>query len=423
MPTLTEAPPSTLVPDAPPAAKATIVPNDSAPPKASDAPLKSGDKVAKFVVKRAIGRGGMGHVYLAHDPAIDREVAVKVLREDAGDAEASERFRSEARAAGRLSHPNVVAVYEIGEDEATGLTFIAMEYASGGSVADLIRGEKPVPPLRAAEIIADAAAGLAAAHEEGIVHRDVKPANLLVDDDGAVKVADFGLARRAASGDPRLTQASCIVGTPYYMSPEQCGGGNQDARSDVYSLGATFHALLTGHSPFERSGSAMDVLAAHMYEDRPAAHEEADGVPAACTRLIHKAMSKNPEDRYPSGAEMLTDVERLLTAMRKAAPPAGESSLVAGLDDSEVDAILESDPPDTAEATPVRKTHAETRGGSAGRASDSRGAFGHGVCREVFALSAGEATLTYPRKLNDADRQLVESWLDLMKMKLKSGGE
>ena len=278
-------------------------------------PLKTGDKLGKFVIKRLIGRGGMGRVYLAHDPAIDREVAIKVLAEKfCQDEDVLERFRAEARSSGRLTHPNVVSVYEIGEDDCN--AYLAMEYVEGGSVQELLRDGKPIPPGRATEILADACAGLVAAHEEGMIHRDIKPANLLLDDDGGVKVADFGLARRPKSADPRLTHAAHIVGTPYYMSPEQCGGGEMDARSDIYSMGATYHTLLTGHAPFGPSRSAMDVIAAHMYEPRPLAHEEVTGVPEICTRIVHRAMAKNPEDRYQTAQDLLTDAEALLAAFR-----------------------------------------------------------------------------------------------------------
>lgn len=287
-----------------------LSPSSQELPLAPDAELPPGTSIGKFEVVDLLGRGGMGTVYRAHDPDIDRDVAIKLMSAAfAANEPARKRFQAEGRAAGQLAHPNVVAIYDVGVFN--NLPYLVMEYVTGGSVEELVADGRRVDPQRATEILADACAGLAAAHMAGLVHRDVKPANLMIDADGTVKVADFGLARAPQSGDPRLTQASRIVGTPFFMSPEQCSGHELDARSDIYSLGATYFALLTGVSPFESAGSMMDILAAHLHEETPQVHHSVPDAPQACTRLIERAMAKSPDDRYPSADDLLIDAEAL----------------------------------------------------------------------------------------------------------------
>ena len=429
----------------------TLVPDETAAVRESfggeaanvcpDAEIETGAKLGKFVVKRLLGRGGMGLVYLAHDPAIDREVAIKVLSSGVcANAEAVERFRAEARASGRLTHPNVVSVHEIGEER--GLLYLVMEYVPGGSVQDLIRGHKPIAPGRATEILADAAAGLAAAHAEKMIHRDIKPANLLLDEDGAVKVADFGLARRPDSGDARLTQSFRIVGTPHYMSPEQSGDANPDSRSDVYSLGATYHAMLTGHAPFDETSNAVDVIAAHMYEPRPDAHAMVSDVPAICTRIVQRAMAKAADQRYPTAEAMLADAVCLLTAMRDPAIAArdpdepGGLNLVClpseqgGADSASLSGAALSD---IALAAP-RAATANSRKTFAGGSSASNIALAPapvaaaavpamtgpppGERREVFSLRHGECVVLCPRDVDAEELEDLRSWLDVVTRKI-----
>lgn len=292
-----------------------IVSSESHELPSADQTLLAGQCVGKFVVEGMLGRGGMGTVYRAHDPDIDRLVALKVLSHAVAANDSSRRrFRAEGKSAGQLSHPNVVAVYDVGDHD--GAPYLVMEFVTGGSVEDLTAGGQAIDLLRATEILADACAGLAAAHHAGLIHRDVKPANLMIDAEGVVKVADFGLARATQSSDPRLTQASRIVGTPYFMSPEQCSGQELDARSDLYSLGATYYTLLAGRSPFESAGSMMDVLAAHLHEKPPLIHKTVDGVPPACSRLIERAMAKSRDERYTTAEEMLIDVEALIDLLK-----------------------------------------------------------------------------------------------------------
>ena len=279
----------------------------TAPPPPSD-PLRIG---AYTIVRRA-GAGGMGVVYLAHDAALDRPVAVKVLR----SPDADERFVREARSAARLNHPNVVAVHAAGHDD--GLTFIAMEWVDGGSLADHLRHHLFLDWPEATVAVRDAAAGLAAAHAAGVVHRDVKPANLMRRaSDGTVKVADFGLARLHAAAS-ELTGAGAVLGTPAYLSPEQCRGGRATAASDVYALGCTYYHLLTGRPPFA-ADSLAGLLFLHQDEPFPDARKLAEDVPPAVLNVIARATRKRPADRYADAAAMGVDLTAALAGEAVAA--------------------------------------------------------------------------------------------------------
>ena len=254
----------------------------------------------------------MGAVYLGFDPDLEREVAVKVLTGAVcGDPAALTRFRSEAQAAGNLNHPNVVSVYEIGDDQ--GFPYIVMEYVPNGSVIDLLRRESPLDLVEATRIIIDASRGIAAAHAKGLIHRDIKPGNLMVSSDRTIKVADFGLARaHNRSADANVTQEGQILGTPHFMSPEQCRGDSLDTRSDLYALGATYFMLLAGVSPFHHAGSTMAILAAHINEAPPDPKQLNPNVPAPCVRIIHRLLAKAPDHRYDSAELLLPDLEALL---------------------------------------------------------------------------------------------------------------
>jgi urea transport system substrate-binding protein len=273
-----------------------------------------GRRLGKYDITALLGVGGMGVVLKGHDPSIERDVAIKVLSADLSADESSlSRFLAEAKSAGKLNHPNAVTIYEVSQEGAA--HFLVMEVVSGGSAADRLEQGKAYSVSEATRIAIDACKGLSAAHQVGLIHRDVKPANLLLTTDGTVKVSDFGLAKRTQSQTMQMTQAGHIVGTPYYMSPEQCESRHVDARSDIYSLGGTYYSLLTGKSPFQDSASIIQVMFAHCNAGPPDPREVKGTVPAACAQIVLRAMAKDPAQRYQSMDEMRTDLEAVLAAM------------------------------------------------------------------------------------------------------------
>ena len=246
----------------------------------------------RYRLERELGRGGMATVYLARDEELDRPVAVKILAQHlADDEEFRARFQREARLAARLSHPNIVRVYDAGE------TFIVMEYVPGTSLADSGR----LPPARVAELGMQACAGLQHAHEAGLVHRDIKPANLLVRDDGVLKIADFGIARAAES--TRHTQAGTLLGTATYLAPEQIAGADATPLSDLYALGAVLYELLTGRPPY--AFSSLAELAAKQADGlvEPVC-DVAPGVPTELEAAVMHALARDPRFRPASAAEL-----------------------------------------------------------------------------------------------------------------------
>jgi urea transport system substrate-binding protein len=273
-----------------------------------------GKRLGKYEITALLGMGGMGVVLRAHDASIERDVAIKVLPpEISADSAALGRFLAEAKSAGKLNHPHTVTIHEIGQEGDT--HFLVMEIVGGGSAAERIENGKSLPVLEATRVIIQASLGLSAAHAQGLIHRDIKPANLLLTSEGAVKIADFGLAKRANASTMQLTQTGQVLGTPYFMSPEQCEGKPVDHRSDVYSLGATYYSLLTGKNPYEDSGSVVQVMYAHCHAERLDPREVQSNVPSACAQIVQRAMARDPEDRYPSMDEMRVDLEAVLAGL------------------------------------------------------------------------------------------------------------
>ncbi|MEX2112433.1 MAG: transporter substrate-binding protein [Pirellulales bacterium] len=273
-----------------------------------------GKRLGRYQIRGVLGVGGMGVVYLGYDEVIDREVAVKMLPDEVSENSVNlQRFLSEAKAAGKLNHPNTVAIYEVGQEGKH--YYLVMEYVTGGSVADQMERTGSLSVYDATRVTADACRGLAAANAAGMVHRDIKPANLLYARDGAIKIADFGLAKQAVDPSRQVTQAGKIVGTPYFMSPEQCESKPIDHRSDIYSLGATYYCMLTGINPYDSMGSVVQVMYAHC--NGPILDPRAinSRVPAACSQIVARAMAKRPEDRYQHPGEMLADLEALLATV------------------------------------------------------------------------------------------------------------
>jgi eukaryotic-like serine/threonine-protein kinase len=259
-----------------------------------------------------LGLGGMSEVHLARDVRLHRDVAVKVLRADlARDPSFYLRFRREAQNAAALNHPSIVAVYDTGEAEtpAGPLPYIVMEYVNGVTLRDIVHTDGPMPPRRAIEVIADACQALNFSHQNGIIHRDVKPANIMISTTNAVKVMDFGIARAIADGNS-VTQTAAVIGTAQYLSPEQARGESVDARSDVYSLGCVLYEVLTGEPPFT-GDSPVAVAYQHVREDPIPPSERHEGISADLDAVVLKALAKNPENRYQTAAEMRTDLVRV----------------------------------------------------------------------------------------------------------------
>jgi urea transport system substrate-binding protein len=278
-----------------------------------------GKALGKYQVTGVLGQGGMGIVLKARDLMIERDVAIKVLGEAwAADPSALGRFLSEARAAGKLNHPNVTAIYEVCQD--AGMSYLVLEFLPGGSLGDRLEKHESVPVLEATQALIDACKGVGAAHAAGLIHRDIKPANFMRAADGSIKVADFGLAKGAADVGLQFTQTGTVVGTPSYMSPEQCECKPLDHRTDIYSLGATYYSLLTGKSPYHESVSSIQLMYLHCHGPVPDPRSMNDAVPEACSRIIARAMAKAPADRYQSAGEMLADLQAVAAGLSEQTP-------------------------------------------------------------------------------------------------------
>ena len=271
----------------------------------------------RYEIDATLGEGGMAVVYAGQDTVLGRPVAVKVLSSRyANDATFVERFRREAQSAAAMNHPNVVNVYDTGSDDGT--HFIVMELVEGRTLRDVIADDGPLLPERAAEIAEAVAAALAFAHERGIVHRDVKPGNIMITPTGDVTVMDFGIAR-AMSGDS-LTQTATVLGTATYLSPEQAQGEPVDVRSDIYSLGVVLFEMLTATVPFDGE-SPVAVAYKHVREEAPRPSALNPDVPDPLERIVLKSLAKNPENRYASANDLRQDIARFLAGRPVAATP------------------------------------------------------------------------------------------------------
>jgi eukaryotic-like serine/threonine-protein kinase len=271
----------------------------------------------RYEVGRLLGAGGMAEVFEGRDRLLARRVAIKVLQAQLGrDPSFLIRFKREAQAAASLSHPNIVAVYDTGSEDGT--HFIVMEFVDGRTLKEVIRAEGRIYPERTAEICQDVCSALVAAHARGLIHRDIKPGNVMLTPDGKVKVMDFGIARATTS--ETITQTAAVVGTAQYISPEQAQGQTVDYRSDLYSLGCCLYEMLTGTVPFT-GATPVAIAYRHVREDPTPPRQLNPDIPAPLEAICLKAMAKLPDNRYQTAAEFQDDLERFRTGQPVLATP------------------------------------------------------------------------------------------------------
>ena len=273
-------------------------------------------RFGRYEIVAELGRGAMGVVYKARDPQIDRLVAVKTVslwgQEPEEEKEFRLRFANEAQAAGRLHHPGIVSVFDVGEDPENQDPFIVLEYVSGESLQRILAREKKLPLPNALKLAEELADALDYAHAQGVVHRDIKPANILVTEDGHAKIADFGIAKLNLA---HFTLPGKVLGTPAYMAPEQLSGEGSDGRSDLFSLGVILYVMVTGHSPFP--GSSATTVCFKVANREPVAASALDmTLPPQIDALISRAIAKNPEERYQHGSELADDLRMLQQAYK-----------------------------------------------------------------------------------------------------------
>src|SRR5512139_2376214 len=297
--------------------------------------MPSTDRLGRYEIRRTLGKGAMGVVYEAFDPTIKRRVALKTIRADqlGGDdaGEVLARFRREAQAAGRMSHPNVVAIYDFDEDDGT--SFIAMEYVEGRDLKSAFEHNERFANADIVRIMAQILDALGYSHRQGVVHRDIKPGNVFLQDDGTVKVADFGIAHVDASS---LTQVGSVMGTPSFMSPEQIQGLPVDGRSDLFSAGVILYQFLTGERPF--AGSSTTTMQKVLKQDPLPPSTLNVTLPEAVDAVVRKALAKRPEDRYQTAQEFADALRAALApaparpAARPAPAAAADATVLRGSD-------------------------------------------------------------------------------------------
>ena len=259
----------------------------------------------RYKVLELIGGGGMSNVYLAHDIILNRDVAIKILRYDTENEEENmKRFQREALSATSLMHPNIVSIYDVGEDQ--NMHYIVMEYVKGKTLKQYIKEFAPLSPARAVQIMKQLTSAIAHAHENQIIHRDIKPQNILMDEEGNVKVTDFGIATSLAATS--YTKTNSVIGTVHYLSPEQARGGIATKKSDIYSLGIVLYELLTGELPFSGE-SAVSIALKHLQAETPSVRDFDASIPQSLENVILKATAKNADHRYQSVEEMEEDLE------------------------------------------------------------------------------------------------------------------
>lgn len=275
--------------------------------------IMKGQKINdRYQIIKSIGEGGMANVYLAYDTILDRDVAVKVLRGDlSNDEKFVRRFQREALNASSLSHPNIVEVYDVGDDN--GQYFIVMEYIEGKNLKDLLKKRGKLTTSEVVDIMSQIADGLSVAHDSYIIHRDIKPQNIMILENGLVKITDFGIAM--AMNATQLTQTNSVMGSVHYLPPEQASGKGSTLKSDIYSMGILMYELLTGKLPY-RGDNAVEIALKHLKEPLPSIREELPDLPQSVENIILKSAAKNPKNRYNDAREMYEDLKTCLDESR-----------------------------------------------------------------------------------------------------------
>jgi hypothetical protein len=353
--------------------------------------LSDGDEFAGYRVERRLGRGGMGVLYLALEPGLERRVALKLIAPEAASDEVfARRFAEESRIAASIEHPNVVPIYAAGEE--AGVPYIAMRYVSGADLARRLTREGRLQSQIAVDLIAQIGNGLDAIHAAGLIHRDVKPANVLLSGDGGgdhAYITDFGVARNVAT-ESGLTQTGRFVGTLDYVAPEQISGGAIDARVDVYALGCLLFKLLTGEVPFPKDGEAARLFA-HLNDPPPAPSLYVPEVSMALDDVVIRAMSKSPDDRYPSAGDLGRAAQAALRGEHPAAPERTVATGAAATRTAETISVPAGETRvSTGSTEPTRRLDGEgpataTEGEGAGSAKRRRAVIG-GVAALLAAL-------------------------------------
>ena len=275
--------------------------------------IMKGQKINdRYQIIKSIGEGGMANVYLAYDTILDRNVAVKVLRGDlATDEKFVRRFQREALSASSLSHPNIVEVYDVGEDN--GQYYIVMEYIEGKQLKQLLKKRGKLTISEVIDIMLQISDGLSVAHDNYIIHRDIKPQNIMILENGLVKITDFGIAM--AMNSTQLTQTNSVMGSVHYLPPEQANGKGSTLQSDIYSMGILMYELLTGELPY-KGDNAVEIALKHLKEPLPSVREKVPEVPQSVENIIIKATAKNPKNRYPDARAMNEDLRTCLDESR-----------------------------------------------------------------------------------------------------------
>lgn len=275
--------------------------------------IMKGQKINdRYQIIKSIGEGGMANVYLAYDTILDRDVAVKVLRGDlSNDEKFVRRFQREALNASSLSHPNIVEVYDVGDDN--GQYFIVMEYIEGKNLKDLLKKRGKLTTSEVVDIMTQIADGLSVAHDSYIIHRDIKPQNIMILENGLVKITDFGIAM--AMNATQLTQTNSVMGSVHYLPPEQASGKGSTLKSDIYSMGILMYELLTGKLPY-RGDNAVEIALKHLKEPLPSIRDELSDLPQSVENIILKSAAKNPKNRYNDAREMYEDLKTCLDESR-----------------------------------------------------------------------------------------------------------